>query len=59
MTFDEWAKSQNSKYKNTDDSMLLRQLRSCWQAALAKPALQQLTEAAHQPKQQIPGIDAA
>ena len=33
MTFDNWMKARNPKYHPTDDTVALRELRECWQAA--------------------------
>ncbi len=35
MSFDEWMTSRNPKYRPTDDSMAVRDLRDCWNAAMA------------------------
>lgn len=33
MTFDEWMTGKNPKYRSTDDTVALRELRECWTAA--------------------------
>ena len=38
MTFDEWMKSERITYVDTDDSILDRILRKCWDAAIEAAA---------------------
>jgi hypothetical protein len=33
MTFDDWMRAQNPKYRPTDDTVALRELRDCWATA--------------------------
>jgi len=36
MTFDDWYQTKNSKYHPTDDNLVLRTLRDCWNTAQAE-----------------------